>query len=48
MKNQHILRAGKEAPSDLKEQIVVVDSLPELQIQPANTPRFNSFRGHFR
>ena len=42
LKRQHILRAGKEAPSDLKEQVIVVDALPVQHIQPANTPRFNS------
>ena len=48
MKRQHILRAGEEAPSDLKKKLIVADTLPVQHIQSANTPRFNSRRGHFR
>ena len=47
MKRQHILRAGKEAPSDLEDEVIVVDAPPIQHIQSANTPRFNSRRGHF-
>ena len=48
MKRQHILTACKKPQANLVDEVIVVDALPIQHIQPANTPRSNSRRGHVR